>query len=144
VAQLSDYDQIAYVVNAYQQEYYLLGQQPDLNRESFFSLLTDDALEFQTKAIAAHIGQGEAWRLPDNSRFSHRILQIASSGSVGTSFECVVDDSILYHAADGSVVDDKVYTILVQNTLMKRADRWQISESKSLKQSDGEQPCEMP
>jgi len=144
VAKLSDYDQIAYVVNSYQREFYLLGQQPDLNRNSFFSLLTDDALEFQTNAIADDISNGRAWRLPENSRYSDRILQIASVGDVGTALECVVDDTVVYQVADGKVVNDKVTTILIEDTLVKRAGRWQISVSRSLKQSDGEQPCEMP
>jgi hypothetical protein len=144
IAKLSDEDQMRYVIDRYWREWVLLGNHPDLNRESFFSLLTGDALAFQTRIIANQISQGVGWRLPENSRFSHRIGQATRTGETATVYQCVVDDAVSYVVADNKILNDDIGTVLYKNALLKAGGRWRISEMQTIDQKDGEQPCATP
>jgi hypothetical protein len=137
-------DQISYVMDVYWDEWVQLGQHPDMNRTSYFSLLTGGALAFKTETLSKEFAAGQAWRLPDRSRFAHSIVRIAVNGTTATVYECVVDDAVVYDVADGAVRNDKTATVLIRNTLTKAAGVWQISESVVVDQKEGEQPCASP
>jgi hypothetical protein len=146
VAQLSDEDQIRYVLDTYWSEWLLLGQHLDLNRQSFFSLLTGDFLAGVTKTVADTIAQGRTWRLPAvNPRFAHRVERLTLYGdAMAAAYECVVDDLVVSSVKDGTVVNDATRTNLYLTTLTKASGRWQITKGETVDLKEGEQPCATP
>jgi hypothetical protein len=146
VAQLSDEDQIRYVLDTYWSELILIGQHPDLNRESFFSLLTGDFLSAETKRVSDVIALGQAWRLPTvNPRSANRIVRLTLYGdAMAAAYECVVDDAVAYSVKDGTVVNSATRTYLYLTTLTKASGRWQITKGETVDLKEGEQPCATP
>jgi hypothetical protein len=144
VAELGDDDQIRHVIDAYWQEFVSVGRQPDLNRRSFFSLLTGDALAAESTTVSNLIAQGQARRQPPDPKFAHQITRLAVQGPTASVDECVVDDLVVYVVADGTVVDDGIKTYDYRTTMTKASGRWQISHPETVVPNDGVQPCATP
>jgi hypothetical protein len=144
LAKLSDDEQIRHVIDAYWQEFVLVGQQPDLNRRSFFSLVTGDVLASETTTVANLIAPGQARRLPADPKFAHRITRITLQGATASLDECVVDDLVVFVVKDGTVVDDDIRTYRYRTTMTKASGRWQISRRETVEKEAGVQPCATP
>jgi hypothetical protein len=82
-----------------------------------------------------------ARRLPPNSKFSHRIIQINIDGDDAEAIECLIDDALVVDQADGRVRNDRVLTTKVSRKLSRIDGQWRISEDRIVEQHDGVASC---
>ena len=136
-----DETQVRAVIDKYWEEWTAVGNPPDLNRSSFFSLLTGSALSNETEALKTKAALGQSRRLPSPAVFSHRIQRVTVSADAAVVVECVVDDAVVFNVADGEVLNDRVATYQFDTRLVRLGPDWKIAESSTRWDGKGVAEC---
>jgi hypothetical protein len=94
------------------------------------ALVTGEHRLVVTRNLEERQAKGEAVRLPPSTQSSHdiRSAELQPEGSVEI-VDCQVDDSVVYHAETGEIVDDDVVTKLVIGSMSFEGGSWKLAFS---------------
>ncbi len=85
--------------------------------------------------------QGLAIRRPEPSVYVRRVKLVRVDGDIATLQDCVTNDGIVYRAATGQVVDDKVVTRSLAATMRRVEGTWKLAETRVLQEWEGVEGC---
>jgi len=137
-----DEQQIRNVIDEYWKEWVLVANPPDLQRSSYFDLLSGNARDAEIEELQKKIALNESRRLPEGSVFTHTIMNLEITGISAVVLECLVDDAVVFDTTDGTIRNKAVGTSKFETHLIKGSDRWTISESFTVGSWDGVRPCD--
>lgn len=101
---------------------------PDPDHPGLRRYATGDAYEAVVDAIRANEENLSTVRLPDNSRWAHRIVGYTIAGERTRLLrDCVHDDSIKIDQGTGEVIDDREMTFLMEATVEHHEGTWKVS-----------------
>ena len=90
---------------------------------------------------AQWLGFGQAGRFPEGSVSRTDPLTIEVAGDTATVETCGVDDSVVYDAATGNVINDDVVTVRASSTLERDGDHWKLATRSELERWEGVAGC---
>lgn len=88
---------------------------------------TGEALDTVRANADMAIEANEAFRIPEDGIYEHRVEVVSLEGTTATVRDCNIDDTAVVDTDSGAVVDDAVSTRLHIAMLVQESGRWKVA-----------------
>jgi hypothetical protein len=118
------------------------GEAADPESPQLVASHTGHALEQLQATYGNDRAAGRRSKLPSDTRFHVDVLAVERmDGDSALVTSCIVDDTVVFVASSGSVVNDTLAAVLLDTTLVREDGRWKVSDRQTQSTREGSTQC---